>query len=164
MTRSEDAYHDCHCGSNTTYQRCCEPLHLGLLTARNAEQLMRARFSAYKLKINSYLVQTHHPAKRPPDLLASLKAQSDIEWHSLDILNKPTSKNINEAFVEFKAVFSQKNCPGMLHEQSRFLSENGAWYYIDGIHHDSPYVFPTRNEPCWCGSRQKFKKCHGLKR
>ena len=22
-------------------------------------------------------------------------------------------------------------------------------------------VMPGRNEPCWCGSGQKFKKCHG---
>lgn len=24
-----------------------------------------------------------------------------------------------------------------------------------------PQVRPGRNEPCWCGSSKKYKKCHG---
>jgi uncharacterized protein YecA (UPF0149 family) len=23
-----------------------------------------------------------------------------------------------------------------------------------------PQVLPGRNEPCWCGSNKKYKKCH----
>jgi hypothetical protein len=23
-----------------------------------------------------------------------------------------------------------------------------------------PVVLPSRNEPCWCGSGKKYKKCH----
>lgn len=26
--------------------------------------------------------------------------------------------------------------------------------------HDAPAVKPGRNEPCWCGSGKKYKKCH----
>jgi uncharacterized protein YecA (UPF0149 family) len=25
----------------------------------------------------------------------------------------------------------------------------------------APRKLPGRNEPCWCGSGKKFKKCHG---
>lgn len=25
----------------------------------------------------------------------------------------------------------------------------------------APAVLPGRNDPCWCGSDRKFKKCHG---
>lgn len=25
---------------------------------------------------------------------------------------------------------------------------------------DAPAVKPLRNEPCWCGSGKKYKKCH----
>ncbi|WP_187439378.1 SEC-C metal-binding domain-containing protein, partial [Escherichia coli] len=41
-------------------------------------------------------------------------------------------------------------------ERSRFLKENGQWYYIDGTR---PLF--GRNDPCPCGSGKKFKKCCG---
>ena len=41
-------------------------------------------------------------------------------------------------------------------ERSRFLKENGQWYYIDGTR---PQF--GRNDPCPCGSGKKFKKCCG---
>jgi hypothetical protein len=27
-------------------------------------------------------------------------------------------------------------------------------------HEQAPGVLPGRNEPCWCGSGKKYKKCH----
>lgn len=40
----------CLCHSGQTYQACCQPLHSGQ-PAPNAERLMRARYSAYALKM-----------------------------------------------------------------------------------------------------------------
>ncbi|MEZ5505160.1 MAG: YchJ family metal-binding protein [Gammaproteobacteria bacterium] len=48
---------------------------------------------------------------------------------------------------------------GTLHERSRFVKEDGRWFYLDG--EMLPLPSPGRNDPCWCGSGQKFKKCHG---
>ena len=43
----------------------------------------------------------------------------------------------------------------VFYEASRFVKEKGRWYYVDGTHELG------RNDPCWCGSGKKFKKCHG---
>jgi uncharacterized protein YecA (UPF0149 family) len=31
---------------------------------------------------------------------------------------------------------------------------------IKGEEDTRPAVLPGRNEPCWCGSGKKYKKCH----
>ncbi|MBX4355415.1 SEC-C domain-containing protein, partial [Mycobacterium tuberculosis] len=62
----------------------------------------------------------------------------------------------NEGFVSFVARFNDNNRPGAIIERSRFLKENGQWYYIDGTR---PLI--ARNDPCPCGSGKKFKKCCG---
>ncbi|QSA19995.1 SEC-C domain-containing protein, partial [Vibrio furnissii] len=47
-----------------------------------------------------------------------------------------------------------------LEERSRFLRENGLWYYIDGeFPQQSVSLKVGRNEPCPCGSGKKSKKC-----
>ena len=45
-----------------------------------------------------------------------------------------------------------------LHERSQFVKENGQWFYTEGEVR-SPFI-PKRDQPCWCGSGQKFKQCH----
>lgn len=61
-------------------------------------------------------------------------------------------------YVEFAAFYKGIE-KGQLHENSKFIHENDQWYYLDGVVLD-PLKF-GRNEPCWCGSMKKFKKCHG---
>jgi SEC-C motif-containing protein len=52
-------------------------------------------------------------------------------------------------------------------EISRFRREGGRWYYVDGrVGAFKPEqrvlaVKAGRNDPCPCGSGQKFKKCCG---
>jgi len=43
-----------------------------------------------------------------------------------------------------------------LHEESRFLRENGQWLYVDG---DCRVEEIGRNDTCPCGSGKKFKRC-----
>ena len=62
----------------------------------------------------------------------------------------------NEGFVSFVARFREHNKNGAIIERSRFLKENGQWYYIEGTR---PII--GRNDPCPCGSGKKFKKCCG---
>jgi uncharacterized protein YecA (UPF0149 family) len=33
--------------------------------------------------------------------------------------------------------------------------------YDEDDEDDAPLPKPGRNDPCWCGSGKKYKKCHG---
>jgi SEC-C motif-containing protein len=64
--------------------------------------------------------------------------------------------------VEFRALYRTITGMGVLHERSRFLYEDGCWYYVDGelIEDGALRSGKTgRNEPCPCGSGKKYKKC-----
>lgn len=61
--------------------------------------------------------------------------------------------------VEFKATYKDDSNIGVLHETSRFIRDNGVWFYVDGDLHGPQQENVGRNEPCPCGSGRKFKKC-----
>ncbi|MGR5471371.1 YchJ family metal-binding protein, partial [Vibrio astriarenae] len=76
-------------------------------------------------------------------------------------------------FVEFNAYFNEDGKRYCMTERSRFVKEDGLWYYIDGTFpKEEPEQDPRlsqpvsslkvgRNDPCICGSGKKFKKCCG---
>ena len=45
-----------------------------------------------------------------------------------------------------------------LEEASRFVQEEGRWYYLNGNTSEGP-LKPGRNDPCPCGSGRKYKAC-----
>jgi SEC-C motif-containing protein len=121
---------------------------------------MRSRYTAYSRGQIDYLMATHHPAHRTPNqrqvLLKSLGATS---WEKLTILATDQGQaQDREGTVEFVAYYSTPNS-GQLHERSRFVKLKERWFYLDGVQL-SP-LWPTRNQPCWCGSGKKYKACHG---
>jgi len=64
----------------------------------------------------------------------------------------------SEGVVEFAADYQG----GQLHERSRFLKEEGKWFYLNGdILPPVTAAKVGRNDPCPCGSGKKFKKCCG---
>ena len=152
----------CPCGTGKTYGDCCGRFHSGDRVASTAEELMRSRYSAFATGNVDYLVATHHPSKRRLDERASL-AQTclDTSWLGLEIVDtQQGSAADTEGVVEFIAKFSGRQF-GILQERSRFVKEGGRWFYLDGVQDDGQ---PRgRNDPCWCGSGKKFKKCHGRK-
>ncbi len=149
----------CPCGSSLTYEACCARFHQGL-AAPTAEALMRSRYSAYVLKLADYLRATWHPSTCPATLIFS---SDEPNWCGLEIRDS-SGGHANEqgGEVEFiaKWVSADGRC-GALHERSRFVREEGRWYYLDGE------LFPTactkvgRNDLCPCGSSKKFKQCCG---
>ena len=147
----------CPCISGNPYSACCQPLHEGKLTASSAEQLMCSRYSAFVLKNIPYLIATLHPSKREEDDEPVLKKTMDeTQWLGLKIIkHKPTG---NTATVEFIAFHQGKSEIEQLHEKSNFVVENKHWFYVDG--EILPPVKLSRNEPCFCGSGKKVKKCH----
>jgi len=151
----------CPCGSHIDYSDCCQPVHNNHSNAKQPEQLMRARFAAHKLNLVDFVINTYHPSCQAENERDGIAESVALDWTKLEVLDAPTTET-DEGYVEFKAYLQEGATEQCMHERSRFLRENGLWYYIDG-------VFPEpveskkvgRNDPCPCGSGKKFKKCCG---
>lgn len=129
--------------------------------AEDAEQLMRSRFTAYRLQDEAYILETWHPDYRPQ----TLSLTGDVQWTGLRVIRHQPGPGEDEARVEFIASYLADGEPGQMHEISRFLRQDGRWYYLDGEQVESTQrramKMPGRNDPCYCGSGRKFKKCCG---
>jgi SEC-C motif-containing protein len=118
----------CHCGNLRAYDDCCGRFHRGEQPDA-AAQLMRARYSAFVLMLEGYLLQTWHPSTRPPDLC--LADSIGTRWLGLDM--KAQAQGGDRAQVEFTARYRLGGGPAQQqNEISRFVREDGIWYYLDG--------------------------------
>jgi SEC-C motif-containing protein len=111
-----------------TYAACCGQYLDGGLTAPDAQSLMRSRYSAFVLEKADYLLCTWHPGYRP----ATLDFEPDVKWLGLQVQNYVV---IDTTHAEVAFVARQRDRTGRairLHERSRFVCENGCWYYVDG--------------------------------
>ncbi|MBD1557884.1 YchJ family protein [Vibrio sp. S9_S30] len=164
----------CPCGNPQPYQDCCEIVHLNHAAAAQPEMLMRARYSAHVKGLVDFVVNTYHPSKKANEQREDIARSVNSDWCKLDVINTESGSHADEGYVEFKAYFNEDNKQYCLGERSRFLRENGVWYYIDGIFPEEtqPMEDPRlsqpvtnlkvgRNDPCICGSGKKFKKCCG---
>ncbi len=142
---------NCPCGSGESYSACCHRYHQGK-PAPTPEALMRSRYSAFVLKLADYLQSTWHRSTRPE----SLGLEESPRWASLQILSSDNSGN--DGSVHFRAIYRVGTGWGYLEEKSRFLLEDGRWYYVSGDTSEG-VLKPGRNEPCPCGSGKKHKAC-----
>lgn len=119
----------CPCLSGLPYDACCGRLHSGAATARTAEQLMRSRFSAFAVGDADYLSSTWHTSTRPD----MLELDDELRWYRLDILATHEGGPSDDAgVVEFEAHYRSPDGAGTQHEVSRFVREDGLWFYLDG--------------------------------
>ncbi|NYD65908.1 YchJ family protein [Agromyces atrinae] len=119
----------CPCLSGLTWGECCGPLHRGERVAPTAVQLMRSRFSAFAVSDADYLVRTWHPSTRPE----TIDLDADIRWYRLDIERTEAGGPLETAgVVAFTAYYRGPDARGSQHETSRFVREDGAWFYLDG--------------------------------
>ena len=117
------------CLSGEPHSQCCGRFHSRQAQAATAEQLMRSRYSAFALLDEEYLLRAHHRSTAP----ASLDLDPAMEWRRLDIVGTSNGGPFDtEGTVEFKAYYRHGNERGVLHENSRFVRENGRWFYVDG--------------------------------
>lgn len=122
----------CPCGSELKYKKCCRKYHKGALPA-TAEQLMRSRYSAYAFGLTDYIMKTTHPDN--PDFTENHTQWTEEILHFCNVTDFlglkiiEVSEGTEKAYVTFEASLSS----GILKEKSRFLKENGKWYYVDGI-------------------------------
>ncbi|MGK0599577.1 YchJ family protein [Yokenella regensburgei] len=147
----------CPCGSAQEYSLCCQRYLSGAQLAPEPSQLMRSRYCAFVMKDADYLVKTWHPSCRTETLRNEIASGfAGTEWLGLTVFAEEAGRHPGEGYVSFVARFRDVNHSGAIIERSRFLNENGQWYYIDGTR---PLI--GRNDPCPCGSGKKFKKCCG---
>jgi SEC-C motif domain protein len=118
----------CPCsGSGASYAQCCGRFHEGALPA-TAEQLMRSRYSAYALGLMDYVHRTWHADTRPAR--EELAGDAATKWLGLEV--KKHVPDGDAATVEFVARYKIGGRAHRLHEVSRFVREDGQWYYVDG--------------------------------
>lgn len=120
----------CPCGSGTTYAACCARWHHGPqhLQAPDAAALMRSRYAAYVLGLTDYLLATWHPRTRPASLTPG---EPGLKWLGLEVRRHQPIDDTH-AQVEFVARSKLGGRAHRLHETSRFVREDGRWYYVDG--------------------------------
>ena len=130
MPPNESADSPCPCGRPLSYHDCCSRWHAGL-AAPTPEDLMRSRYGAYVLGLEAYLLATWHASTRPPAL--DLADGPASRWLGLEIRRCQTP-GVGEraATVEFVARYKTAGRAHRLHEISRFIHEDGRWYYVDG--------------------------------
>jgi len=119
----------CPCGNAAVLADCCGRYHAGL-AAPTAEALMRSRYSAYVLELADYLLATWHPTTRPGRLDFSEADQQ--RWLGLEV-RAHRQIDADHATVEFVARYRQGGGSALrMHEVSRFVREDGRWFYLDG--------------------------------
>ena len=145
--------HTCPCGSGIALDDCCGKWHQGQ-PAPSAEWLMRSRYSAYTLGLIDYLVATTLPAQQAALDRDSMRAWSlGSTWLGLEVEGSELIDT--HAFVTFTARWHDSDGEHRHRERSAFVQQAGRWYFID----PTVPLKAGRNDPCPCGSGQKFKKC-----
>ena len=90
---------------------------------------MASRFSAFAVGDEAYLLATWHPSTRPSAL-----PPSELEWRRLEILDVVAGGPFDTTgIVEFRAHYRGPSGRGSLHERSRFVRDDGRWFYVDAV-------------------------------
>ncbi|NMM26743.1 MAG: hypothetical protein HHJ12_05485 [Glaciimonas sp.] len=155
MTKSDKpAAPACSCGSSSAFADCCAPFLSGAQIPPTAEALMRSRYSAYTLRDEAYLLATWHHGTRPlaglfdddvgltwlgltvkSPLRLRLRKRQDARQEMHTDASKDTEvrdASADSDAVEFVARYKIGGRAHRLHEVSRFVREQGRWFYLDG--------------------------------
>lgn len=146
----------CPCGSSLNLADCCGRYHAGSLPA-TAEALMRSRYSAYVLGLIDYLIATTLPAQQTAlERQAMAEWSTQSQWLGLTVeQHEVLGGTPPRARVTFVARWQDAGGEHAHRECSDFVCLDGRWYFID----PTVKLQTGRNDPCPCGSGQKFKKC-----
>ncbi|HRO79786.1 MAG TPA: YchJ family metal-binding protein [Alicycliphilus denitrificans] len=119
----------CPCGGGASLAACCGRYldHFDSTPAPDAERLMRSRYTAFVLGRAGYLLATWHASRRP----GSLDPDEGAKWLGLEVRSHRATAE-DRAEVEFVARWRVGGRAVRLHERSRFVREQGRWYYVDG--------------------------------
>ena len=155
----------CPCGTGKAFDACCGPYLAGWEQAPTAEALMRSRFTAYTRADVDYLEATSGG-----DAKAEFSKKDAAAWANsatftrLEVLETVAGgADDTSGVVDFAATYVEHGKTLVLRERSRFAREDGAWRYVGREKAAPKRAEPKvgRNDPCPCGSGQKYKKCCG---
>ena len=118
-----------HKGRAPSYEDCCGRYldHWNSAAAPDAEALMRSRYTAFVRQNQVYLLASWHASQRPP----RLDFEPAAKWLGLSV-KSAVETGEGRAEVEFVARWRVGGRAVRLHERSRFVREDGRWYYVDG--------------------------------
>jgi SEC-C motif-containing protein len=119
----------CPCGSENIYNNCCNSIHQDLQKANTAEELMRARYSAYVKHNIDFIYNTFHTSTRRYQNKNEIENWArECKWMFLEIVTSTLDT------VEFKAYYIDTAMNTHVHhEKSTFKQTQGRWYYVDGV-------------------------------
>lgn len=155
----------CPCGSSRGFEECCAPILAGA-AAPTPEALMRSRYAAFTRADVDYLETTLSPEARADYDRADTESWvKDAEWRGLEVRESIGGAEDDQGSVEFVARYKIRGKLFAHHELATFRKHEGRWVYVDGTMNPRPHQRTAekvgRNDPCPCGSGQKFKKCCG---
>jgi SEC-C motif-containing protein len=158
----------CPCGSELDLVKCCLPILEGKKLASTAEELLRARYTAFTQGAVDFILSTHHSKTRHEVKREEIEDWSkNSEWLGLKIVQSDAGKATDDqGTIIFGAQYRADGKINDHWERSQFEKENGEWKFLDaqGL---KPGTYRRaepkmgRNDPCTCGSGKKFKKCCG---
>lgn len=155
----------CPCGSHQTILQCCRPYIDGACLPQTPEALMRSRYTAYSEANIDYIIKTmRDQALLGFDQDSAYRWAKRTNWIHLNVL-ATHQVDPEHGTVEFEAIFMEGKTLHSIHEKSEFIRIANVWYYTAG--HQLPALHPMvntligRNTLCPCGSKKKFKHCHG---
>ena len=88
---------------------------------------MRSRYSAFVRGRGDYLLASWHASTRP----AQLELDASVKWLGLELRSQRVL-DADHAEVEFVARWREAGRAVRLQERSRFVREDGCWFYLDG--------------------------------
>ncbi|MCB1777806.1 MAG: SEC-C domain-containing protein [Candidatus Competibacteraceae bacterium] len=129
MHRADTRPEPCPCGAQASYAVCCGRYLDEGLFPETAEALMRSRYVAYAQGRTDYLLQTWHPSTRP----VALDLENEpLRWLGLHVRRvEAGGPGATAGIVEFVARYKVSGRAHRLHEVSRFVCEEGQWFYRD---------------------------------
>lgn len=157
----------CPCGSELNYASCCGRFIDEGVPAATAEELMRARYTAYTTGNVEFIMESHDPDSRDTVSEDATRDWSqDAHWLGLQVVKTSEGeKKDTQGQVEFIASFEIEGQRVDHHERALFRKNQGHWYFVDGQIVHETYVRNEpkvgRNDPCPCNSGRKYKHCCG---
>ncbi len=159
---------ECYCGSGKSYEECCKPIIKNERKAKTAEELMRARYSAYAAQEIDFIMDStvqNQTGNMPREAVEKWAKKTD--WKRLEIVSvEKGGEEDTSGNVVFKAYSLLDGAMQCHHENASFKKIDGEWFFEDGVQimpeqvrRETPKV--GRNDPCPCGSGKKYKKCCG---
>jgi SEC-C motif domain protein len=124
----------CPCGRDRALPACCGPLLKGEKKASTAEDLMRARYTAFATGNVDFIMNTHDPDTVDQiDRNATERWAKDSEWLALEVLKtEGGEESAQVGTVDFLARYRTGQTTTEHRERAKFRKREGRWMFVDG--------------------------------